>query len=79
MAVWKPFSDIYLTATTTPTSNSATQHSDIYRGNSTLTLFDPDCPSISYREAFAVLDATFARLPENRSITGISRLFSFDS
>ncbi len=37
-------SDIYLTVTTTPTSNSATQHSDIYRGNSTLTLFEPFCP-----------------------------------
>jgi hypothetical protein len=27
-----------------PTSNLATGHSDIYRGNSTLTLFEPDCP-----------------------------------
>jgi hypothetical protein len=73
------FSNIYLTATTTPTSNSATQHNDIYRGNEAFTLFEPDYPWISYREAFAVLDATFARLPENRSITGLSRLFSFDS
>ncbi len=60
MVVWKPFSNIYLTATTTPTSNSAIQHSDIYRGNSTLTLFEPGCPWISYREAFAMLDATFS-------------------
>ena len=61
-----------------PTSNSATQHSDIYRGNSTLTLFEPDCPSISYREAFCLPNAKFARVSENRSITGLSRLFSFD-
>ena len=59
MVVRKPFSNIYLTATTTPTSNSATQHSDIYRGNSALTVVEPDCPWISYREAFAMLDATF--------------------
>lgn len=60
MVVWKPFSNIYLTATTTPTSNSATWHIDIYQGNGALTLFEPDCPWISYREAFAMLDATFA-------------------
>ena len=59
-------------------SNLATQDNDIYRGNSTLTLFEPDCPWISYREAFAMLDATFAWLLENRSITGLSRLFSFN-
>ena len=47
-----------------PTSNSATQHSDIYRGNSTLTLFEPFCFWISYREAFVLHDAIFARLPE---------------
>ena len=62
-----------------PTSNSATQHSDIYRGNSTLTLFELICPSISYREAFGLPDVKFLRLSENRSITGLSRLFSFDS
>jgi hypothetical protein len=33
---------------------------------------------MSYREAFVLPDAEFARLPENRSITGLSRLFSFD-
>lgn len=79
MVVWKPFSNIYLAVTTTPTSNSAIQHSDIYRGNSTLTLFEPGCPWISYREAFCLSDAKFARLPESRSITGLSRLFFFDS
>jgi hypothetical protein len=79
MVVWKPFSNIYLTATTTPTSNSATQHIDIYQSNSTLTLFEPDCPWISYREAFCLSDAKFARLRESRSITGLSRLFFFDS
>ena len=60
-----------------PASNSATQHSDIYRGNSTLTLFEPDCPWISYRGAFYLPDAQFARSPKNRSISGLSRLFSF--
>jgi hypothetical protein len=73
------YPDIYLTATTTPTSNPATQHIDIYQGNSTLTLFEPGCPWISYREAFCLPDAEFVRLPESRSITGLSRLFFFDS
>lgn len=61
----------------TLTSNSATQHSDIYRGNSTLTLFDLICLWISYRRALGLDDVKFARLPENRSITGLSQLFSF--
>ncbi len=56
-----PGFDIYLTAATTATSNSATQHIDIYRGNSTLTFFEPDCPWISYREAFCLSDA---KLPD---------------
>ncbi len=43
MVVWKPFSNIYLTATTTPTSNLATGHSDIYRGNGALALFNLTC------------------------------------
>ena len=71
-------SDIYLTATTTPTSNSATQLIDIYRGNSTLTLFDLICLWISYREGFVLPDAKSARLAENRSNTWLSRLFPFD-
>ena len=70
--------DIYFVATTTPTSNSATQHSDIYQGNSTLTLFEMTCPWISYRKAFILPNAKFARLPQNRSITGLSLLFFFD-
>ena len=78
MVVWKPFSNIYLTATTTPTSISATGHIDIYQSNGALTLFEPDCPWISYREAFCLSDATFARLPESRSILKLSRLFFFD-
>lgn len=78
MVVWKPFSNIYLTATTTPTSNSATGHGDIYQGNGALTLFEPDCPWISYREAFDLPDVKFARLPESRSILKLSRLFPFD-
>ena len=71
-------SDIYLEHSTPLTSSSATQHSDIYRGNSTLTLFDLILLWISCREAFVLSDAKFARLPENRSILKLSRLFPFD-
>lgn len=75
MAVWEPFSDIYLAATTTPTSNSATQHSDIYRGNSILTLFDPDCPWISYREAFCLSDAKLPDCLETAVLLGFRGYF----
>jgi hypothetical protein len=60
-----------------PTSNLTTGHSDIYRGNGALTLFDPIYSWKSYREACCLPDAEFAQLPENRSISGISRLFTF--
>ena len=76
MGVWEPFSDIYLTATTTPTSNSATQLIDIYRGNSTLTLFEPDCPWISYREAFCLSDAKLPDSPKTAVYLSFRGYFS---
>ena len=75
MAVWEPFSDIYLTATTTPTSNSATQLIDIYRGNSTLTLFEPFCPWISYREAFCLSDAKLPDCSKTAVLLGFRAYF----
>ena len=78
MAVWEPFSRHLSHSHNPQTSNSATEHSDIYQGNATLTLFESCCPWISFREAFILPDVKFARLPENRSITGLSQLFSFD-
>lgn len=75
MAVWEPFFRHLSRSHNFPTSNSATQHSDIYRGNSTLTLFEPDCPWISYREGFVLPDAKFVRLHETAVLLGFRAYF----
>ena len=75
MAVWEPFFRHLSRSHNFPTSNSATQHSDIYRGNSTLTLFEPFCPWISYREAFCLSDAKLPDCSKTAVLLGFRAYF----
>ena len=71
-------SDIYLEHSTPLTSNPQLQLCDIYRGNSTLTLFELIYPWISYRRLLPAPPARNYREPKSTWNQGLSRLFSFN-